>query len=75
VYHKWESRYGSRYIEGRVLVSNAISIPIDSVLFALIAFAGALPAQAIVGIIIGNLLIKYLISVVFAPSLRLVHRK
>ncbi len=67
VYRTWVRRFGEKRQWGRVLASNAVSVPIDSVLFAVIAFGGALPAGAVVAIIWGNILVKGLVSVASIP--------
>jgi uncharacterized integral membrane protein (TIGR00697 family) len=67
VYASWVSRFGHRYQWGRVLSSNAVALPIDSVLFALIAFAGLLPGSVITEIILLNILFKGFITVVSVP--------
>ena len=53
--------------EGRVVASNAVSVPIDSVLFVVIAFAGAMPGSLIRSIIWTNIVWKGLISVAMIP--------
>ena len=45
VYHWFVRRVTTRHQWARVAVSNAVSLPIDSVLFVLLAF-GALPGSA-----------------------------
>ena len=41
VYTRWVERFGGAHQWGRVLVSNLIGIPLDRILFLLIAFLGA----------------------------------
>ena len=48
VYSAWVRRFGGSHQWGRVLASNAVALPVDSVLFALIAFSGIGPLEAIV---------------------------
>ena len=67
VYHRWVLRIGTRHAWSRVVVSNAISIPVDSVLFVLLAFAGRFDAPVIVAIITSNILLKYVVTVVSIP--------
>lgn len=50
----------------RVFGSNAVSIPLDTVLFCLIAFAGVLPGDVLLSLIIGDIVVKALISTVLA---------
>src|SRR5690606_11122569 len=47
VYHRVMERLGPRHQWARVVASNAVSIPTDSVLFAIIAFAGDVPTAAL----------------------------
>jgi uncharacterized PurR-regulated membrane protein YhhQ (DUF165 family) len=52
---------------GRVLTSNAIAIPIDSIVFVLIAFGGTLPWAVAVSIIWANIVVKGLATIVSIP--------
>ncbi len=67
VYTRWVRRFGETQQWGRVLASNSIAIPIDSVLFSVIAFAGALPASAVIEIMVANILIKGLVTFISIP--------
>jgi uncharacterized integral membrane protein (TIGR00697 family) len=51
----------------RVLVSNAVSIPIDNAIFALGAFALTLSAEVVRDIFIMNLLVKFAVTLVSLP--------
>ena len=79
VYSAWVRRFGHRHQWGRVLASNAVALPIDSVLFALIAFSGIGPLEAIVPatvvweIIYLNILFKGAVTVVSMPLIYAVH--
>lgn len=66
-YQLWVSRFGAKYQWGRVLSSNAISVPVDSVTFVAIAFWGEMPASTAVSIIWANILIKGVTSIVSFP--------
>jgi hypothetical protein len=74
-YRLWLKKFGEKYQYGRVLASNAISVPIDSALFAFIAFGGALPAAVVISIFWANCWIKYLTSVVTAPLIYIIRPK
>ncbi len=50
----------------RVLKSNAVSIPLDSLLFNLIAFAGVFSTMEVASIIFGEIVVKGLVSAVTA---------
>ncbi len=67
VYHRWSLRMGSRYQWSRVLVSNGVSTPIDSMLFAWLAFGGMYPAAVVWGIVASNVLLKYGMTIVGMP--------
>lgn len=53
---------------GRVIRSNAVSIPVDSVLFNLIAFAGSsyFPPIVLAKVILGEIVSKFFVGVVYA---------
>lgn len=67
VYRRWVDRFSEKWQWGRVLTSNAVAIPIDSVIFVVIAFGGVIPAAAVVAIIWGNILVKVLVTVISIP--------
>lgn len=67
VYHRFVVRFGHRWQWGRVLASNAVSIPVDSVVFVAIAFGGVVPLGVAVSIIWANIVVKGLTSVVTVP--------
>jgi len=50
----------------RVLSSNAISIPVDTLLFTIIAFWGDLSTTDIIALLIGDTIVKYVISFLVA---------
>ena len=56
------------------LGSNAVSIALDSALFATIAFAGTLPVAVVVSIGVTAAILKYIIAFVFSPTIFLVKR-
>ncbi len=74
VYHRWARRFGEHQIWQRVLVSNAVSIPTDSVLFATLAFAGVLPADVWVQIVGVNVVVKVAVTLCSLPSIYAVRR-
>lgn len=67
VYHRWVLRFGRRVQWGRVLSSNAVSIPLDSIVFVAIAFGGDVPFGVAVSIVWANIVVKGLTSVVTVP--------
>jgi queuosine precursor transporter len=59
VYHSWTAGWGKNRPQwARVFASNAVSIPIDSVLFPLIAFTGIVSANAMFQMFGTNLIVK-----------------
>lgn len=48
----------------RILTSNAISVPLDGALFFLIAFAGILPNDMLLSLIVTTTIVKYSISII-----------
>jgi hypothetical protein len=50
----------------RVAGSNAVSIPIDTILFTLVAFAGVFPVSMLIAIIFGDMVLKAVISSIVA---------
>lgn len=75
VYHRVWRRLGARHQWARVLLSNAVSVPLDSTLFTLIAFAGDLPTDVVIGIFISNMVVKFAMTLISLPSIYLVREK
>lgn len=67
VYHRWVLRFGERAQWGRVLSSNAVSVPLDSIVFVAIAFAGDVPFGVAASIVWANVVVKGLTSVASVP--------
>lgn len=65
-------RIGERYQWGRVLSSNAVSVPLDSALFTVLAFGGVLPGSVVFSIFWANVLIKAAVTVISIPWIYLV---
>ena len=74
-YRLWVARFAEKYQWARVLVSNSVSIPIDSLLFCWIAFGGILPAAIVWSIVLSNVVIKGIVTLVSIPSIYLVKEK
>jgi len=75
IYHFWVNRITRKYQWTRVLSSNAISIPIDSLIFSWGAFGFALPNSVVWSIFLANILIKGMVTVVSLPAIYLVKEK
>jgi hypothetical protein len=60
--------YRDRSWLGRVFRSNAVSIPTDSILFNVIAFAGSpfFPALVLAKVILGEIFAKFVVGLVYA---------
>lgn len=72
VYHLWVTRVTRRYQWARVLVSNGISVPLDSLIFGWGAFGGQLPAATVWSIFWANVLVKGAITLLSLPGIYLV---
>ncbi len=57
-YELWVTRVTKRFEWSRVWVTNAVSQPVDSILFAWIAFGGLMSAAVVWSIVLSNVLIK-----------------
>lgn len=72
VYQWYVDRFGQRRQWGRVVLSNAVSIPVDSLIFSVGAFGWALPWGVVWQIFAFNLVVKYLVSLLSIPLIYLV---
>jgi uncharacterized integral membrane protein (TIGR00697 family) len=72
IYHLWVTRVTLRYQWLRVLVSNSVSLPLDSVVFCWGAFGSALPAATVWSIFTANVLVKGAVTLLSLPAIYLV---
>jgi len=72
IYSLWIKKVTTRYQWSRVLVSNAVSIPLDSLLFSWIAFGGVLDNKVVWSIFVSNVIIKFAATLISLPSIYLV---
>jgi len=72
VYHLWQSRITTKYQWMRVLSSNAVSIPIDSLIFCWGAFGFLLPHDVVWSIFFANVIVKGTVTIISLPSIYLV---
>lgn len=77
VYSFWVRHMAVRYRWARpqwlrVLSSNFVSVPVDSLVFAWGAFGGLLPAATVWSIFLSNVLIKLVVSLISMPGIYLV---
>ena len=75
VYHLWVSRITRKYQWSRVLVSNSISLPVDSLIFCWGAFGFVLPASVVWSIFFANIIVKGLVTIVSLPGIYLVKER
>ena len=73
--YQWYAEKFKKYHFMRVLTSNFISVPLDSVIVTLIAFYGVMPNSVLISITLVNIAIKYIITLITVPSIYLVKEK
>lgn len=72
VYHWWVTKVTRRHQWARVMTSNAVSVPIDSLVFCWGAFGFSLPAATVWTIFLLNMLVKGAVTLVSIPAIYLV---
>jgi uncharacterized integral membrane protein (TIGR00697 family) len=72
IYRLWVTRVTRRLQWLRVLSSNAVSVPLDTLIFCWGAFGGVLPAATVWSIVAANLILKGAVSVASLPAIYLV---
>lgn len=72
VYHIFVTKITKKFQWLRVLISNAFSIPIDTLIFVVMAFLGVLDIPIIIDIFIFNFVVKYAVSVFSVPLIYIV---
>ena len=75
IYHLWQSRITTKYQWMRVLSSNAVSIPIDSLIFCWGAFGFLLPHDVVWSIFFANVIVKGAVTIISLPSIYLVKER
>jgi len=75
IYDLWQSRITNKYQWMRVLTSNAVSIPIDSLIFCWGAFGFLLPHNVVWSIFFANVIVKGAVTLISLPSIYLVKEK
>jgi uncharacterized integral membrane protein (TIGR00697 family) len=71
-YQKWWEKHPKAPQWTRVLVSNSIALPVDSAVFAIIAFAGSYTINQLVMMILGQVLFKMVLTVVGMPLIYII---
>jgi uncharacterized integral membrane protein (TIGR00697 family) len=72
IYRLWVNRVTARLQWMRVLASNSLSIPVDSLIFCWGAFGGALPAAVVWSIFSANVILKGMVTLASLPGIYLV---
>lgn len=72
IYHLWVTRVTRGLQWMRVLSSNTVSVPLDSLIFCWGAFGGLLPAATVWSIFVSNIIVKMIMSVVSIPAIYMV---
>ena len=74
IYHLWTSRVTERYQWSRVLVSNLVSVPVDSLIFSWCAFGWGfgMPAAQVWEIFWFNVAVKGAVTMISLPGIYLV---
>ena len=67
VFERFTKRFGDKKTWLRCLISNVVSIPIDSVAFIVLGFAGVLPASVMLSMIATQIIGKFVISTIAMP--------
>jgi hypothetical protein len=75
IYQLWVTRVTRRYQWARVLFSNSVSVPVDSLIFVWIAFGGVLPTAVVWSIFWANVLVKGITTLISLPGIYLVRGK
>jgi uncharacterized integral membrane protein (TIGR00697 family) len=71
-YRFWVEKVTHRYHWARVLFSNAISIPVDSLVFSYLAFYGTYASHVVFSIFLSNMIIKGITTIISIPGIYLV---
>jgi len=76
VYQRWTCGIGAKKPQWMsVIVSNSVSIPLDSIIFPTIAFAGLLSFGSLVIMMLSNLLVKAIVTIATLWMIYLVPEK
>ena len=74
-YRIWVDKITTRYQWMRVLVSNAVSVPIDSLIFSFLAFYATMPTEIVWQIFWGNVVVKGVVTVFSLPMIYIVKER
>lgn len=71
-YRFWVEKVTRKYQWARVLVSNSLSVPLDSLVFSWLAFGGLLPSAVVWSIVLSNIIVKGITTLISIPGIYLV---
>lgn len=74
-YRIWVEKVTRRHHWARVLVSNSVSIPVDSFLFSFLAFWGTMAPAVVLSIFASNMIIKGITTLISIPGIYLVKER
>lgn len=74
-YHFWVTKVTEKYQWARVLISNTVSVPLDSLAFCWLAFGGVLPVAVVWSIFWANVALKGAVTVLGLPLIYTVKEK
>ncbi len=74
-YRFWIERVTTRYQWARVLVSNALSVPLDSLVFCWLAFGASYAPSVVWSIVASNIIVKGATTLISLPGIYLVRGK
>lgn len=72
IYTRWLQRFGQEKQWGRVLASNVISIPLDRILFLVLALAGTVSTERFLELFIGTTIVRLIFGIIAIPGIYLV---
>ena len=72
IYQWFVTRVSTNHQWARVVLSNSISIPIDSLIFTVGAFGGVLPWDVVWQIFTFNMVVKFVVSIASIPLIYMV---
>lgn len=73
VYQLWVNKFKNKLQWGRVLVSNGVSVPLDSLVFVVVSFAGTMSSAILFSIFLSNVLVKGITTLLSIPLIYLVN--
>lgn len=75
VYQLWVNKFKNKLQWGRVLVSNGVSVPLDSLVFVVVAFAGTMSSAILFSIFLSNVLVKGITTLLSIPLIYVVKNR